>query len=123
MSYSVEEFFDEYMLPELRKALKEESLTEDNVLYIDYLDRFIKALKRNLSLTTSQRGADFSKKILEAIINPDDDPMDTDQFIKKCFCLHDSEKSIRKLEYSTDDSIIKADFIKREKEQQEDSGW
>jgi hypothetical protein len=105
MSYSLEDFFEEKLLPGLKQLFssKQENITEE----------FFKILENAVN-----ENEKFARKLLCTVI-PEEDYPTVDDFIKKCFNLcydYDDSKELRKIEYSNNGAKIVVDYKGLEQE-------
>lgn len=103
MSYSMHDWFDDNLYQKLKIVFKEfEEKTkeyEDGEFHLDQKSRceiFIETLKRSLSEKEDDR---FVGVLLEAILNPNSETFEIDDYMKECFNKMNTEYELKKLEY------------------------
>ena len=118
MSYSFDDFFEEYIVPKLTELFKDPDFAKGEDVNKEISDRFFDILR--LSVVQAYRGEDFARKLIEVAIDPDSEGLSPDRSIKKFFYQkYADELELRKIEYSSGDGTIVNVNYRGEMEEQE----
>jgi hypothetical protein len=113
MSYSLEDFFEEQVVPELERVLEEFKKGDFSKSVID---EFFNVLRG--AIQRSNRGDDFAGRLLDVAVDTNNEGLTPDQYLKKCFERY-SEIELRKVEYTNPDGSIVSVNYRGEFEEQE----
>jgi hypothetical protein len=118
MSYSFDDFFEEYVVPKLTELFKDPDFAKGEDVNKEISDRFFDILRSSIHM--QYRGEDFARKLIEVASDPDGEGLSPDQSIKRFFNQKyaDVDLELRKIEYSSNGAIINVDY-RGEMEEQE----
>ena len=103
MSYSFDDFFEESLLPALKKLLEEAE--SDPPPEQGLADKFLSILGSKLHEINR-----FHSIVLKAIINPYQENLSTPDLIRKIFDYVSDEADLRKVEYSERNTVISVNY-------------
>ena len=96
MSYSFEDFFDDQIVPEMKKLFSKEGE--------DTSENFLNILRRATRISDL-----FSKHLLNIIVDTENNTS-VEKVIQKIMQIYDDNVVLRKIEYSEDRTVISVDF-------------
>lgn len=102
MGYSEHEWFEDFLLPNLKEVIDSVKKKEENkdvpYVYSYSLDEFINAIKNALN---RQENDKFVSQMLLAILNPGDENMDISDIVKAAFDKYSlwEDYTLQKMEY------------------------
>ena len=113
MSFTLEDFFDEHVLPKLKELVSEKDKQELN----DSADKpssFEKFMDIIRGLDGKRRSEDFYGWLIDACVNPTTEQMSTHKAIQIAFrCLRD-DAELQYIKYKEDGAQVTADYQQEE---------
>lgn len=112
MGYSVDEWFDEEILPELKKLVQKDPAENDILL------DFFRVLKSVIGRSMAQ-GDTFAGYLINNIIHPDDEPSDMVADLRKCFLAltSDDDRELLSVSYRQGDAVVNIDYNQPNKDE------
>ena len=112
MNYSFDEFFNEEILPKLQDLINGKLSGE-----MDDSDKFLAILNGAFGFGSHSKES-FIYPMIHAMVNPHQEDMSTEQMIRKLFDIMESNSNrlLRKIEYSDGSTVIKVDYNGLEEE-------